>query len=73
VIAWRKVYLVVKAGIVGIIKDKEPAFICCRKDLKCFGDTLNYAPKQLCNDNKITLSGGRLVDINPKYPPEPIA
>jgi hypothetical protein len=63
--------LVIKGRIVGIIKNKEPVLLGSCKNLKSFVNTLDRAPENLCNGNEVTLSGGRLIDVDPEYSPEP--
>ena len=64
--------MVIKGWIVSIVKNKEPVLLGSCKNLKSFVNTLDRAPESLCNGNKVTLSGGRLIDVDPEYSPEPI-
>lgn len=52
------------------IENKEPASMHSRKDFKCFGNSLRRLPEQLYNGGKVTLSGGRLIDVDPEYAPK---
>ena len=67
-----EVVLVVKGRIVGIVKNKEPVLLGSSKNLKSLVNTLDRAPENLCNSNEVALSGGRLIDVDPEYSPEPI-
>ena len=66
------VVLVIKGRIIGIVKNKEPVLLGSYKNMKSFVNTLDRAPENLCNGNEVTLSGGRLIDVDPEYSPEPI-
>ena len=67
VISRGKVDLVVKVRIIGIIENEKPASLGSRKNLKGFGGGFSRVLKEFCNSSKVTLSGRRLVDVDPKY------
>jgi hypothetical protein len=73
VISRWKVELIVEVRIVGVIEDKEPASLIGSKNLKCFRNTLDRASNVFCNSDEVTLSGRRLIDVDPKYSPKAIS
>jgi len=67
VISKGKVDLVVKVRIISIIKNKKPASLGSRKNLKGFRSGFSRVLKEFCNSSKVILSGRRLVDVDLKY------
>jgi hypothetical protein len=67
-----KVDPVIKIGIVGVIKNEEPALLSTRESLKGIRNALDRMPKNLCNSNEVAFSSRRPADVDPEYSPKPV-